>query len=734
MSFDLAGHRRLRKMGSRDCGSQPGPTLRFTPRPSGAAREEATASMTRRTLSWLDGRPHPHDVLAEEPFASALTAYAAQHGIPADKVELEAQGYLDEMLASHRDKVTRPWNTFGRWMLRAHDVVVDEEQIVALRKLDRNYSLAFVFSHRSYLDGFVLPLALEGRRFSPTFTFGGANLDLPVLGALASQTGLIFIRRATGDSPLYRLVLRHYIGYLAHRKANMAWSIEGGRTRTGKLRPPTHGILRYLADAVDSDPQTEVQVVPVSIVYDQLHEVHRMTREARGAAKRPEDFGWLISMARSQRERLGRAYLSFGVPIPLRERLAELRTEGVEERGLVERVAVDASHRINRATPVTVTAVVCLALLGADRALTFDEVLVTVSPLADYITARAWPVAGGATLTDRSTIRRALHELVLSGVLDCYDSGTESVWQVAEGQHLVAAFYRNTVIHILVERAIAEVALVAAAERNAAAAAGLAGPPATEVAWRQALELRDLLKFEFFFPGRRDFEREQIAELGTLAHRQSVQATTDEAAQVLDEAPLYLAHLVLRPFIDAYYVLADRLAAAGDDDLDGYAREQLLNDSLRLGEQWIRQRKIANAESVSLELLRSALKLAEHRGLLSLENGPAPSDAAAAEGAAPAAPTATSVAAQRTDLGARRAAFLEEIAQVGRRLSRVDQLAQRRYNTPANGTSSAAREGARANGVGAGVGPAIGSSVDSPVPTAGSLDTGATIGSTHAAG
>ena len=44
------------------------------------------------------------------------------------------------------------------------------------------------------------------------------------------------------------------------------------------------------------------------------------------------------------------------------------------------------------------------------------------------------------------------------------DAGTEAVWGIGEDQHLVAAFYRNTAIHILVDRAIAETALLAAAE------------------------------------------------------------------------------------------------------------------------------------------------------------------------------------------------------------------------------------------------------------------------------
>ena len=119
-----------------------------------------------------------------------------------------------------------------------------------------------------------------------------------------------------------------------------------------------------------------------------------MTGEARGLAKRPEDLAWLVSMARSQRRRLGRAYLSFGTPIPLRERLTELRSEGVDESQLVERIALDASHRINRVTAVTVTAVVCLAVLGACSDSDSSKAGSVASAVAD---APASDTTGGAS-------------------------------------------------------------------------------------------------------------------------------------------------------------------------------------------------------------------------------------------------------------------------------------------------------------------------------------------------
>lgn len=51
--------------------------------------------------------------------------------------------------------------------MRAYDVLVDEDQIAQLRKLDRKATLAFAFSHRSYLDGMLLPEMIVANRLSP---------------------------------------------------------------------------------------------------------------------------------------------------------------------------------------------------------------------------------------------------------------------------------------------------------------------------------------------------------------------------------------------------------------------------------------------------------------------------------------------------------------------------------------------------------------------------------------
>jgi glycerol-3-phosphate O-acyltransferase len=581
-------------------------------------------------------------------FHERVCELARQLGRDDAAVLKEAIGHLREISATHEKFVTESWNRFGRWVLRGYDIIADDEALARLRALDRKHSLIFLISHRSYLDFWAVPVVLAGAGISPFFGFSGANMMFFPLGTVVRRTGYMRLRRTTLDSPVYRLALRSLEGQLVASRANLVWSIEGGRTRTGKLRPPRYGLVRYLVDAVEAVEGPEAMIVPMSIVYDQLpqREVAVTTSEALGQRKPPENMRWLLGYAWGSRQRLGRAFLDVGEPLGLRQRLAEVRAEDQAAKYAVERVALEVSHRINRAAPVTPTAAVCVALLAVDRALTLDGVLDTVRPLADYFRRRGWRVAGAADLTDRSTVRRTLQELVASGVLRSYAEGDEAVWGIGPRQHLVAAFYRNSAIHALILRAITELALLAVARRPDSSAVA---------AWDEALRLRELLKFDFFFPRRRELGDELRTELALFdpgAAARADEVTQGDAQNWLEGTQFHVAHLVLRPYLDAYLLVADRLVAgAPDGDVDEGA---FLDECLRVGRQWVLERRMANEESLSTEMFRTALKLARHRDLCVTAD-----------------PTLTD----------RRVAFLHEIEEVRRSVAVIADMARRHDQT-----------------------------------------------------
>jgi glycerol-3-phosphate O-acyltransferase len=547
-------------------------------------------------------------LLGSTEFATQVQDLASKLSRPVEQVLREAGGHLREMAAVHSDAVTEPWHRFGRWMLRGYDILLDEESLAQLRALDREHSLVFLISHRSYLDEWAVPPSLVDLGIQAPFGFAGANLDFFPLGTVARRTGIVHIRRTTAGVPVYKFALRMFMRQLIATRANLIWSIEGGRSRTGKLRPPRFGLLRYVVDAVEELGGSEVLLVPVSILYDQLptHEVDLMTSEARGQGKRPEDMKWFVEYLRGLRHRRGRIYVDFGEPLALGARLAELESDGSQDAHVVERIAVEVSHRINMATPVTPTAAVCIALLAADKALTLDEILETVQPLAGYLRSRKWPTAGAANLTDRATARRALQELVASGVLTSFQ-GETTVWGIGASQHLVAAVYRNSAIHVLVQRAILELVLTRLADDTE----GKFDP------LEHALRLRDLLKFDFFFAGREQFAKDMQFELdlfGGAPGYSFAELEPEQAGSLIAGESRFVADLTLRPFFDAYAIVANQLVEHGDSPrID---EERFLSRCLVIGQQWSLQRRIASEESASVEMFQTGLRLAGHLGLV----------------------------------------------------------------------------------------------------------------------
>jgi glycerol-3-phosphate O-acyltransferase len=445
---------------------------------------------------------------------------------------------------------------------------------------------------------------------------GGLNVAFWPIGPVARRSGVVFIRRSVKDEPVYKLVLREYIAYLVRKRFNLEWYIEGGRTRTGKLRPPRYGLLHYLVDAFGDGASEDVMLIPTSIVYDQLYEVEAMAAEEHGAAKTPESLSWLVGYARAQGRGFGKVRVEFGEPLSLAEALEESR----EHEHPVERVAFEVCHRINRATPITDSALVTLALLGVeDRALTLEEVRRTLEPLLEYVATRGLPMTGSLDLATSDGVGEALQALCRHGVVRRYDGGLEPVWSVTPERHLEAAFYRNSVVHFFLGRAIAELVLVRVDEEPV--------PDAVVDGWEEALRIRDLLKFEFFFARKRVFGQELREELELIDPGWEQRAGEEGAAwQALERTELLLAPRVLASFLEAYLVVAQRLAARGDARVE---QRELIDECLGVAHQLRLQRQLKSTESISRELFSNALKLADNRGLL--DGGQAGREAMAAE-------------------------------------------------------------------------------------------------------
>ena len=315
-----------------------------------------------------------------------------------------------------------------------------------------------LFSHRSYLDGVIVPVAMQENRLPPVHMFAGINLSFGFMGPLMRRSGVIFIRRTISDDPLYKYVLKEFVGYIVEKRFNLSWSIEGTRSRTGKMLPPKLGLLSYVADAYLDGRSDDILLQPVSISFDQLHETAEYAEYARGGEKTPEGLSWLYNFIKAQGERnYGKIYVRFPEAVSMRQYLGPphgpIAQDEDAKRLAMQKMAIEVAWRILRATPVNATGLVS-ALLLATRgvALNLDQLHHTLQDSLDYLERKQTPMTNSALrLRTPDGVRAAVDALSDGHPVTRIDSGREPVWRIAPEDEHEAAFYRNSLIHAFLE-------------------------------------------------------------------------------------------------------------------------------------------------------------------------------------------------------------------------------------------------------------------------------------------
>ena len=581
------------------------------------------------------------EILASARFRAGLEK------IPGATVE-EAGKMLDELATGWSRVSVDLVSVLGRMLSRGFDPEIDydEYQIAAMRAGLEAHPAVLLFSHRSYIDGAVVPVAMQENRLPPVHVFAGINLSFGLMGPLLCRSGVIFIRRNIGDDALYKYVLREYVGYIVEKRFNLSWSIEGTRSRTGKMLPPKLGLMAYVADAYLDGRSEDILLQPVSISFDQLHETAEYAAYARGGEKTAEGVGWLYNFIKAQGERnYGKIYVRFPEAVSMRQYLGApygpLAHDQAAKRLALQKMSFEVAWRILRATPVTATGLVCALLLTTrGAALTLDQLHHTLQDSLDYLERKQTPMSTSALrLRARGGVRAAVDALSNGHPITRVDSGREPVWYIASDKEHAAAFYRNSVIHAFLETSIVELAL---------AYARRADGDRMEAFWAQAMRLRDLLKFDFYFADSTAFRANIAEEMAWHANWEAqVSAGGDEIDAMLFAKRPLMSDAMLRVFFEAYEIVADVLRDAPAD----IGKKELTDRALGVGRQYVAQDRIRSSESVSTLLFATARQVVADQDLI----GPA------------------------ADLTERRDAFRRELREIRRDFDYVEQIARSQF-------------------------------------------------------
>ena len=233
--------------------------------------------------------------------------------------------------------------------------------------------------------------------------------------------------------------------------------------------------------------------------------------------------------------------------------------------------------RINTVTPITPPALITMALLWADRALTVEQLLALLTRYAEYVDQRGIPVTSRPIAT-RETVVRGLASLQRHGVVTRNDRGREVVYLIQPEQRIAAAYHRNGILHFFVVPAIVDLAPDADVEDASTT---------------------------------RRSRCATCSSSSSSSRRRASSSPRSTPKRRAADRPVTAPFL--RPFLEAYWATAEALAAHGDEPVDA---ETLAEEACGLAEQFLLQARIYCADAVSSSYIDGAVRLADHRGLL----------------------------------------------------------------------------------------------------------------------
>ncbi|MCB0403519.1 MAG: 1-acyl-sn-glycerol-3-phosphate acyltransferase [Bdellovibrionales bacterium] len=552
-------------------------------------------------------------ILRDPEIKATIDRLSKVEGIDPKKVMQRAYKDLTEIVANYKVRTVEVLYVFLRWLFtKVFDgVIYSAEEIEVVREVMRKRAVVFIPCHRSHFDYLVMPYVLFDNDIVTPHIAAGVNLSFWPVGTILRSAGAFFIRRSFRGDELYGLCLKKYIEYILKNRTPFKFFIEGTRSRSGKMLPPAFGILKTVLERFQNHIVEDIALIPVSITYDEVPEEGTYSQELGGKKKTEESTAALFKSRRVVKRKMGRVYLRFAPFLSVKE-ISDLSTERGETQTLMlQKTAFRVSKSICDVTPITPKAIVSTILLNHGvSTLSLEDILRLSSMVSSYLLWATIPM----TVARDSEVKRAIEQIVRTqkrrGVIGSAEDTVPRLYFCEEPKRTLLNYYKNNAIHALVLPGIALLAAMKMASRHK--------EYNEEQLLDYAVELRNLLKFDFFFNPTLEF-REEIAHLleyflpknegnGT---RFSAIASTFEKLQdmtVYTASPGYL--------LESYLVALDAIKEIGSGTFE---KKALIQSITRYAISLRERRELRFAESISIQNFSTAIQMLENYGFIHAE-------------------------------------------------------------------------------------------------------------------
>lgn len=398
-------------------------------------------------------------VLSSSAVKQVVADAARRERIPETAAWGKAHAMAYEIAADYSPAVVRSASLLLKWVLNRTFRGVVVNHLDRLKQSSEGHEVIYVPSHRSHMDDLLLPYLLYTHGIVPPHIVAGINLNLPLVGRLLRKGGAFFIRRTISGNALYAAVLAQYMSELVSGGYSMAYFIEGGRSRTGRLLPPKQGALAMTARGYLQRPTRPVLFQPVYIGYERLMEGRGYLEELSGKPKEKESIWHLLtSIPKVLKSNFGRVVVNFGEPIKLNDLLA-LHAPDWDGMAVVETekpkwlasVIEDLANRIqtnvNKAADVNPVNLLALCLLSTPKHAMSEADLLSQLALVKFIIVSV-PFSSSVTVTDQAPGDIINYGEKL-GVMVRIAHPLGDILQVSGEAAILLSYFRNNVVHLI---------------------------------------------------------------------------------------------------------------------------------------------------------------------------------------------------------------------------------------------------------------------------------------------
>jgi glycerol-3-phosphate O-acyltransferase len=495
----------------------------------------------------------------------------------------------------------------------------NDEQVNLSELMEKN-SVVLVPNHQSHMDYLAINYKFFQKFKRPLYVAGGINLNVFPIGKMFRSSGCFFIRRSFNNDITYKLTLEAYLFYLIKKRFPIEFFFEGGRSRTGKLRPPRFGLYHMLLEAhsqIEEKDRVPLAFIPVSMAHEYVPEQKTLARELKGAKKKKESTGQMFKLLGLFSRQFGNVHINLGTPI--------YPSEKGSMKQNIQDLAFKCFIRVGKNMLVTPSSLLILVLLDEPTgAMQWQEVLDQTRYLRDFCNKFGIPTP--SSLDEKNfekSMERACDILVGNKRLNII--GDKSVghvfYSLKEEARPELLYFKNTIIHHFLVPSTIYFTWIKLFDGSLQTVEDL-----KELFVYQ----RDRLKLEFYLPSMKEFIQQTLRIISDCVGRKM---SNLEDCLSLNRKELYLLGTGLGTFSqmlsyldEVYYVVAKSILLIDIETQGEWGKlnkaDDILKKSKDLYAQELKLSKfIKYPESFSTPSARNVLKYLEQLKIIEFKEG-----------------------------------------------------------------------------------------------------------------